>query len=50
MDVNDLFPQSIVKKKVELKLCNQLLLDRKDVLRNPEANPDASIRLARQHN
>ena len=48
MDVIDLFPRSIVQGEIELKLRNQLLLHCEEVLHNPEANPDASTRLAGQ--
>ena len=50
MDVIDLFPRSIVQGEVDLKLRNQLLLHCEDVLSNPSANPDASMRLAGQLN
>ena len=50
MDVIDLFPRSIVQGEVDLKLRNQLLLHCEDVLSNPSANPDASMRLAVQLN
>ena len=50
MDVIDLFPRSIVQGEVEPKLRNQLLLHCEDVLQNPEASTDASIRLAGQLN
>ncbi len=50
MDVIDLFPRSIVQGGLDLKLLNQCLLHGEDVLRNPGANPDASMLLAGQLN
>ena len=50
MKVLDLFPRSIVQGKLDLKLLNQCLLHCEDVLSNPGANPDASMRLAGQLN
>ena len=50
MDVIDLFPRSIVQGELELRLRNHLLLHCEEVLHNPGANPDASMRLAGQLN
>ena len=48
MEVVDLFPRSILKGELPTPLLKELLALGKTVLKNPEANPDASLKLAGQ--
>ena len=46
MEVVDLFPRSILKGELPTPLLKQLLTLGTQVLKNPEGNPDASLKLA----
>ena len=48
MEVVDLFPRSILKGELPTPLLKELLALGSQVLKNPEANPDASLKLAGQ--
>ena len=48
MEVVDLFPRSILKGELPTPLLKELLALGRKVLKNPEANPDASLKLAGQ--
>ncbi len=48
MEVFDLFPRSILKGELPTPLRKELLALATKVLKNPEANPDASLKLAGQ--
>ena len=48
MEVVDLFPRSILKGELPTPLLKELLALGTTVLNNPEANPDASLKLAGQ--
>ena len=48
IEVVDLFPRSILKGELPTPLLKELLALGKTVLKNPEANPDASLKLAGQ--
>ena len=48
MEVVDLFPRSILKGELPTPLLKELLALARKVLKNPEANPDASLKLAGQ--
>jgi hypothetical protein len=48
MEVVDLFPRSILKGELPTPLLKELLAMGTQVLKNPEGNPDASLKLAGQ--